>query len=84
MRKNNKIISIQRIKRANKNLARKKRRAEEIDAHVEWLDILTKAGKELDMDKLMYKVVNEEKILRNTKTTKLIIDRLVSRNVRKK
>jgi hypothetical protein len=88
MRKTNKKVSQHKEKRYFKNLARKKRQSARLDNHVNWLDTLMKAGKDLDMDRLStYKIIskltgNEEVVARNPKQTKLIIDKLVSRNAR--
>ena len=81
MKKNNARISQQGQKRHLKNLARKQRRAAELNNHVKWVEAIVHSGVELDMDKLIYKKVGEDgKTRRDHKTTKLIIDRLVARN----
>lgn len=89
MKKNNNKISKHKIKRADAKVRRKNRIDYKIDAHVEWLEHIVYAGKQLDMDKLWTKtVVNKltgepEKVNRSSKEVKLIIDKLVSRNVGK-
>ena len=73
--------------RAEKKLVRKQRKRKELKNHVEWLETIVKAGKDLDVDKLSTKTVEskltgkKENTSRDRKQTKLIIDRLVSRNV---
>lgn len=87
MKKSNNKVSQHKIKRAQKVLNRKQRINAEVDTHVEWIYALVSAGKEVDMDKMMYKTVNSkltgkpEQVLRNQKTVKLILNRLVSKSV---
>ena len=89
MKKNNKKISQARAKRAQKNLARKKRREAETEDHVNWLDTIVHAGQEFDLDKLMTKKTTdvisgeEQTVVSDKKDTKRIIDKLVSKNVNK-
>jgi hypothetical protein len=91
MKKNNAKKSLQGIKRYKKNLARKKRKSDQLDTHVDWLETLMLAGKDIDMDKVMMtKKISkltgkQEDVMRDSKSIKLIISRLVSRgNLRNK
>jgi hypothetical protein len=90
MKKNNNNTSQHSIKRAQYVIRRKQRQNAEIEAHVDWLYTIVKAGKEIDMEKLMYKTVTSkltgkpEQVLRNQKTVKLILEKLVSRSNREK
>jgi hypothetical protein len=85
MKKSNNKVSQHKIKRAQKVLSRKQRLDAKIEAHVEWLYTLIMAGKELDMEKLMYKTViskltgKPEQVRRNEKTVKLILAKLTSK-----
>jgi hypothetical protein len=85
MKKNNNKVSQHKIKRAEHVLRRKQRLNAKIEAHVEWLYTLIMAGKELDMEKLMYKTViskltgKPEQVRRNEKTVKLILAKLTSK-----
>lgn len=74
MKKNNNKISLHNIKRAKYVDRRKKRINDEVNKKVEWLEHIVYAGENLDMSKLIGSA-------RNRKQAKLIIDRLVSRNV---
>lgn len=84
MRKSNNSISLQGIKRYNKNFKRKQRNNEKLDKHVDFLYKVLQSHT-LDFDKLETKMVQSkitgsmEKTHRNPKETKLIIDKLVSR-----
>jgi hypothetical protein len=84
MRKSNNSISLQGIKRYNKNLKRKQRNNEKLDKHVDFLYKVLQSHT-LDFDKLETKMVQSkitgsmETTYRNPKETKLIIDKLVSR-----
>lgn len=86
MKKNNNEISQHNIKRAKSVIFRKQRKNTEIEAHVDWLYTLVMAGKEIDMDKIMYRTVvskmtgKPEQVLRNQKTVKLILEKLVSKS----
>jgi hypothetical protein len=86
MRKIDKKVSQNKQKRYFKNLFRKQNHLKSLKNHVEWLDTLMKAGKEIDMDKLTsYQFISKltgekETVQRNSKDVKFIIDRLVSRN----
>ena len=85
MKKNNNKVSQHKIKRAQKVLRRKQRMNSQIEEQVDWLYTLVMAGKEIDMDKLMYKTVvskltgKPEQVLRNQKTVKLILAKLTSK-----
>lgn len=74
MKKNNNKISQHNIKRGASLKRRKKRINDEVNKKVVWIEHIVRAGEKLDMDKLF-------KSARNTGEVKLIIDRLVSRNV---
>jgi hypothetical protein len=74
MKKNNNKISLHNIKRAKYVDRRKKRINDEVNKKVEWLEHIVYAGENLDMSKIIDSA-------RNIKQAKLIIDRLVSRNV---
>jgi hypothetical protein len=56
-----------RAKMSNK-IARKQRQRKKLKNHVAWLETMHKAGVQLDMKKIM-----------KTKTPKIIIDKLVSK-----
>lgn len=74
--------------RANKSLSRKQRKRKELKNHIAWLEAIVKAGKDLDVNllstkKTTSKLTGEQEVVsRDRKQTKLIIDKLVSRNVR--
>ena len=84
MRKSNNSISLQGIKRYDKNLRRKQRKMAALESHV---DFLYKAlqSNVMDFDKLSTKTTKNkitgelENTIHNTIETKLIIDKLVSR-----
>ena len=83
MRKSNKKFSMQGMKRAQKNLARKSLRQAELETHISFLYNILQ-GTTLDFNKLEYKTAinkltgEQEKVYRNPKQTKYIINRLVS------
>ena len=89
MKKNNNKVSQHSIKRADAQVRRKNRINYKINSHVKWLEHIVYAGEKLDMDKLWTKTVISkltgklEKLNRSPKEVKLIIDKLVSRNVGK-
>jgi hypothetical protein len=74
--------------RANKSLSRKQRKRKELKSHIAWLEAIVKAGKDLDVNllstkKTTSKLTGEQEVVsRDRKQTKLIIDKLVSRNAR--
>ena len=76
MKKNNNKVSLHNIKRANAIKRRKSRINDQVNKKVEWLEQIVYAGEQIDMGKLFDSA-------RNRKESKLIIDRLVSRNVGK-
>lgn len=76
MKKNNSKISFHNIKRANAVKRRKSRMNDQVNKKVEWLEHIVYAGEQINMRKLFDSA-------RNRKEAKLIIDRLVSRNVGK-
>ena len=74
MQKNNNRISFHNIKRANGVKRRNARINDETNKIVEWMEHIVYAGEQINMDKLFAAT-------RNRKQAKLVIDRLVSRNV---
>jgi len=76
MKKNNNKISLHNIKRAKYVDRRKKRMNDEVNKKVKWLEHIVYAGENLDMSKIIDSA-------RNIKQAKLIIDKLVSRNVKR-
>ena len=70
MKKSNNKVSLQGVKRANKNLKRKQKKMAELEKHVDFLYKVLQAYP-MDLNKLSHN--------RTTKEEKLIIDKLVSR-----
>lgn len=83
MNKNNNVISQSKIKRAIKNKARKQRRQEELEKHIQFLYNLSKTH-QINMDKISSyqkysKYLNDTMTFsRSPKQVRYIIDRLVS------
>jgi len=74
MKKNNNRTSFHNIKRAHAVKRRSARINDETNKIVEWLEHIVYAGEQINMEKLFAST-------RNRKQAKLVIDRLVSRNV---
>ena len=78
MRKIDKKISQQGIKRYNKNKARQARNKSKLENHIKWLELMINANVDMDWEKLCRK---KNGTLKDQSYVKYIIDRLVSANV---